>query len=667
MVDLAPQSIAQGAVRHLERRLKPLLVAGVIMVFAALVLRFDGFAALRVWPVAWTIPVDQWVNQVIDYIAQEPLFGGPSLKAISRATVPVLGAPVHAASIVLYDGYAAGFGSQRQEIIPPLSWFGVGATLTLAGAWVGGSRLAIGSLLTVAFLLSFGLWHSAMVTLSQLVVAVPCSGLLGLAGGIFLHRHPRYQSPALVILDLAQTVPIFSYLVPIIIFFGLGDVPSLIAIIIFASPPMVRMTLIGLGKAEADAGELATSIGCTRSQALWNVILPSASEALRLGFNQVVMLSFSTVILTSLVGAGGLGYDVLAALQQLAIGRGLEAGLAITLLAVILDRFMANLSAKSKQPSRTRASLFWVAAAFLLIVPTVLGYAVPTLIHYPDSWTLSSAQVTDRIVDTIVDLTYDPLQSLQTFLVLYVFAPMKTLLLATPWSFVVLAVFGLALIADGWRLAFTLALPVSMIAWTGLWEKAAVTAFLCAGGVLLSLVIGLPLGVLSGRVPMVRRVVRPSVDTLQTLPAFIYLIPVVMLLGNGDLPCIVAIASFAICPAIRYSEAAILSVPSDLLEAGRQLGLTSWQQLLKVEFPVARPHLLLAASQTVLMALAMVVVTALIGSTDLGHETIFAISKANPGRALVAGLAIATIGSVADRLLTAFAGRSRSISRGIEA
>lgn len=643
-------------------RTRAVFVALALAMFSALVWRVQALHFLRVWPVEWTLPIAHWVNVAIDGLSDANVVGDLTIKGVTRAAVPLLGAPIHWLMVALGDGYTLGFGDQRHEIVPPISWLGMTLALSLEGFRRRGPLLSSGALLTCVFLLVFGLWHSAMETISQLVFAIPISACLGLVAGIALHRRPRLKPVALLVLDLAQTVPIFSYLVPIIIFFGLGDVPALIAITVFAAPPMVRMTILGLEKAQGEVGELATSLGSTAHQALWSFLLPSAADALRLGFNQVVMLSFSTVILTSLVGAGGLGYDVLSALQQLALGRGLEAGLAITFLAILLDRFLTSMPRGRVAPWSQKAGA--VVTLGLLLCLTLAGYAIPSLVHYPAAWIVSSAKFTDRVVDTLVDWTYDPLQAIQTVLVLHVFEPLKTLLAAIPWSFVVVAVAIPAYLTRGIRFAVSLAVPVALIALTNLWDKAVLTAFLCAGGVAISLVLGLPIGLVCGRVPAVRRIVRPVVDVLQTLPAFIYLIPVVMLLGNGDLPCIVAIASFAICPAIRYAEAAILAVPQDLSEAGRQLGMTSLQRLILIELPVSGPHLLLAVGQTVLMALAMVVVTALIGSSDLGHETIFAISKANPGQALVAGLAIATLGSVSDRLLIALASRLRAAPAG---
>jgi glycine betaine/proline transport system permease protein len=169
--------------------------------------------------------------------------------------------------------------------------------------------------------------------------------------------------------------------------------------------------------------------------------------------------------------------------------------------------------------------------------------------------------------------------------------------------------------------------------------------------VFFSALFGIPLGVWAGRSKAAARVIIPIVDTLQTLPAFIYLIPAIMLFGTGDFPSFIAIVSFSICPAIRYTEFGIRTVPGELREAGVQFGCTSLQRLWKVELPSAGPQIILGLNRTIMMALAMLVVTALIGTSDLGQETITALTKVDPGRGIVAGLAVAFIAIIADRLV----------------
>ncbi len=631
----------------------------IVAAFAAIPLSW-AFTALASWPEAWIIPFDRMINAVFDALSASIAFG-ISVQSIFRWSVPLLNAPISLLQAVLQTGVSSGYGDQAVQIVPPLSWLGLSFAATAVCYHARGLGLAVLAAITCAFLLLFGLWDSMMVTLSQMIVAVPLGIALGFLGGLYLYRHPSHRATILFVLDQAQTIPIFSYLVPLIIFFGLGGVPAIIAIVIFGAPPMVRSTALGLEEAEARVGELGRSLGCSRSQFLWKVLVPTAWQRLQLGVNQVVMLSFSTVILAALIGAGGIGNDVLLALQRLALGAGLVAGTGITLMAILIDRYLQAISNRQHRREQTSQRSFWIVIGLCLLVPTLISFVYPPLAHYPESWTISTARYVDNVVDNIVGLIYGPLDAFKTFLLLDILMPIRAALLSLPWSFVVLLVIAGAWRTGGWRRAAFLGSLTAFLAVSGLWDRAVQTFYLCAAGVLLSILIGAPLGIIAGRSARGAKAILPIVDTMQTMPPFIYLIPAVMLFGSGDVPSIFAIVCFAICPIIRYTEAAFRSVPLELREVGRQVGCSPWQLLWSIELPAALPQFLLGVSQSMLMALATVVVTALIGTTDLGHETILAISHANPGQALTAGFGIAAIGVVADRLLRGFAQRHRGM------
>lgn len=640
--------------RALWRAYPPAQIAWVIAGAALVAVPLSwSLPALAVWPDAFVVPLDRLINGIFDLLSA-PIVARISVQTIFRWTVPFLSAPVQLLDTVLQSGISHGYGDFATQILPPLSWLGLSLATCALCFRAKGTGLALLAAVTCVYLLLFGLWDSMMVTLSQMAVAVPLGIALGFAGGLFLYRHPESRPTVLFLLDQAQTIPIFSYLVPIIIFFGLGAAPAIIAIVIFGAPPMVRSTALGLEEADKKVGELGRSLGCSRSQILWQILVPTAWERLKLGVNQVVMLSFSTVILAALIGAGGIGHDVLIALQQLALGKGLVAGLAITLVAILFDRYFQAISSRKRQVT-TPARPFGILIAALLIVPTLLSFAFPSLAHYPDSWTISMGRSIDNAVDQVIAVIYEPLDAAKTALLLNVLLPLKAGLLALPWSFVFLTVAAAAWRVGGPRLSLFLGFLIFSIAACGLWDRAMQTFYLCAIGVVLSVIVGAPIGIVSGRSPTVAKTILPIVDTMQTMPPFIYLIPAVMLFGSGDVPSIFAIVCFAVCPVIRYTEAAIRDVPVELREVGRQVGCSSWQLLWTIELPAAAPQFLLGISQSMLMALATVVVTALIGTTDLGHETILAISHTNPGQALTAGLAIAAIGVVADRLLSGFA------------
>lgn len=607
---------------------------------------------MHIWPKDWYLPADLWLNNLFDFLSKRTFFDSFTGKDVMRATVPFVDVPTKFIENVLINGFTQGFGAAKEVIFPSFSWLGI-STVTVLGCYrVGGGKLALLSLVTLIYLLIFGLWHSAMLTMALLSITVPLGAVMGLLIGIGIWRSPRIKPMSLLVLDQLQTIPIFAYLVPIVVFFGLGIAPAVVVTIIFAMPTMVRTTVMGLEEAEAHVKELAISIGCNKRQVLWKVILPTAQDALRVGLNQLVMLSFSSVIIASLVGANGLGYDVLVALRRLDIGEGLEAGFAITLLAITLNSFLQHFSSRRVvHGDFLSRRCFWGVIISVLSITTLASIAVPWLATFPETMVLSTGKFFDDLMTWINLNLYDYTNGMKVFLLVYVFFPFKNFLLALPWPVFVIAVGFAGYAVGNWRRGLFLAFLTFLIVWVGLWERAILTFYLCAVAVFFATIIGVPIGIWAGRSKAAARIIIPIVDTLQTLPAFIYLIPAIMLFGTGDFPSFVAIVAFSICPAIRYAEFGIRTVPTELREAAIQLGCNPVQRLFKVDLPTAGPQILLGLNRTIMMGLAMLVVTALIGTSDLGQETITALTKVDPGRGLVAGLAVAFIAIIADRLV----------------
>ncbi len=605
---------------------------------------------LVTWPGELVIPAAKGLSAAIAWISQAQITDGLAVKDVTRTLSSVIEWPTRMLEAILVDGFNSGFGSQAQSILPPLSWLGlVGATLLLA--WrLGGVRLTVLAAFTAAYLLFFGLWHSAMQTISLLAVAVPIGAGLGLGLGVMLWRRPRIQGPALLAFDQLQTIPIFAYLVPIVVFFGLGYPPAIIVTVIFAVPTMIRTTVAGLILAQTSVGELAQSLGCNQRQELWKILVPTAQAELRVGVNQIVMLSFSSTVLASLVGTNGMGYDILVALRQLSIGRGIEAGVGITLMAILLDRFFQNSVNRAARPRMPLARLMPVIAA-LLLVPTLISVWIPELVSFPKAWELSTGSFADGIVEwTNINLFWLT-DGLKTALMLHVMLPIKGFMAGVPWSGGVALIAFLGYLVGGWSRAALVGALMLAIAMVGLWQVTMLTIYLCSVAVLAAFLLGTPIGILAGRSRAAARIILPVVDTLQTLPAFVYLMPVIMLFGAGDFPALVAITAYAICPMIRFTELGIRNVDVSLKEAGAQLGMTSMQRLFKVEIPTAAPQILLGLNGTIVMGLAMLVVTALIGTKDLGRETLNALARVEPGQGLIAGLAVACLAVIANRLV----------------
>jgi len=442
-------------------------------------------------------------------------------------------------------------------------------------------------------------------------------------------------------------------------------VPGLIATAIFASPPMVRATKLALEQVPEDVQSFADMAGCTRRQKLWRVMLPTARPMLMIGVNQVIMMTLNMVIISSMIGAGGLGYDVLLALRALKIGAGMEAGLAIVALAVALDRISAAAAGPRVRALPPPGAGFAVShptftgAVVWIVAMALLGLVLPFLSSLPKEWTMSSGATLNDMIAWINIHLFDYIDAARTWLLLNVLNPFKNFLLGVPWIVFVAAGVLLGYQLAGWRLAVLAGLMLLFPAVTGLWDKTMITVYLCAISAFFSCLIGIPLGAWAANSSRADRIMTVIVDTLQTLPSFVYLIPVVMLFRVGDVSAMIAIVLFAVAFAIRYTTAGIKQVPPDLIEAARAMGCTPRQIQWRVQLPLALPAIMLGINQTVLMALAMLVITALVGTRDLGQAVFTALAKADGGGGLVAGLAIAFLGIVADRLIVAGAQRLR--------
>jgi len=617
-------------------------------------------------PKEWRIPLKRWIGDAMDWLVQDASFGLFSFTELTRFVAAMIDVPYRIALSLLSTGWLEGQGSSAVQQLPPLSWIAVIGLVMLLGRYAGGWRLAMLAGGCFLFILLFGQWDNAMVTLASIVIAVP----LGVAGGLLLgligYRLPWVEKILTPVLDLMQTVPVFAYLVPILFLFGFGPTAAVVATIVYALPPMTRVAIVALKGVSDEIRDLGRMVGCSRRQMTWRVMVPSAMPGLMVGVNQVIMLSLNMVIIASMIGAGGLGFEVLAALRRLDIGTGIEAGLAIVALAIALDRLSQAFAERERtHDDRQAASLvarypYQLAALVLIAVTTLAGIRLDAFGSFPESWQLSTGSFWADVVRWINVNFFDQLEAFKDLLLLNILIPFKRLLLGLPWVGVVglLALAGWTL--GGLRLALTVGGLALMIALTGQWDKAMITVYLCGLSVLIACLIGIPIGIIAAEREPVWRIVRVMIDTLQTLPSFVYLMPAVMLFRVGDFTALIAVVAYAIAPAIRYTVLGLKQVDPELIEAGRAIGCTPIQLLTKIKLKLAWPEIMLGINQTLMLALSMLVITALVGTRDLGQEVYIALTKADTGRGLVAGLAVAFIAMIADRLITAGAKRLRA-------
>ena len=604
------------------------------------------------------------LSRAIDWLLKDADFGLFTFKELTRGFGAALEAPMLFLKGLLATGFTFDRGEGPALHVPPLSWLGLIAGFVLLGASLGDRRLTVFVALSFLYVAFIGLWESTMLTLASIVVAVAIGIVTGVVLGIATHRWRVVERVLTPVFDFMQTMPVFAYLVPALMLFGYGPAAALVVTLIYAMPPMARVTNVALAQTSGEIVEFGRMAGCSRRQLMWKVMLPAIRPRLMIGVNQVIMLALNMVIIASMIGAGGLGFDVWQSLKALRIGQGAEAGIAITLVAVVLDRMSQRFA--SRRPvrgARARGFLvehrFLAGAALLAVATTAAGIWVPALGQVPEHWTLTTGRFWDTIIDWINVNLHVYIGAVRDAFFLYLLKPFKSFMLSLPWLGVVLVVAAVGFHLGGIRLAVPSAALIAFIAVVGLWEKAMISVYLVGVCVLLASVIGIPIGIAAARNERLHQIVQVAIDTLQTLPAFVYLIPVIMLFSVGDFSAMIAIVLYAIVPAIRYADSGIRQIPPHLVEAARAMGGTRAQILRRVQLPLALPDIMLGVNQTLMMGLSMLVITALVGTRDLGQETLIALSTVDPGRGVTAGICVAFIAIVTDRLIGAWAQRRK--------
>lgn len=616
---------------------------------------FFGPAVLQGSPDWAVLPLVEIVEVNLVWFAREATIGDVPVQQITRGFAALVNAPIEWAQTLLSDGIWSGRGLNRERAIPPLSWLTFGGASVILAYRLGGRRLALGTGFGVVYLVAFGLWQNSMVTLSSVLLSTVIAASLGIFLGIWSFRHKTVEAIVRATMNVMQTIPIFAYLLPTLLLFGYGPSAALIATVAYALPPMVHNTVIALKSVPSELVEAGNIAGCSRRQMMWKVLLPTALPGLSVGLNQVVMMTLNMVIIASMIGAGGLGFDVLTALRKLDIGAGLEAGMAIVVLAVILDR-LSQAAATKKAAGNTRKWRFGIGITVFvwIVAATLVSFVVPPAQDWPSAWTISTAEFWNELVSWVNIVAYDTIDAFRTFALLQIMRPLRDFLMETPWSLWVglITLAGAAL--GGWRLAAQVFALMFFIVCSGFWLSAMNSVYLILLSVTMAIMIGFPIGATLALSPRLQPSANFVLDTLQTLPTLVYLLPAVMLFKIGDVSAIIAVTSYAVAPAVRYTMVGLARIPSERLEAAAISGCTTMQTLTKVRIPTAFPTLVLGINQTVMMALSMLVIAALVGTKDLGQDVLIALNRSLVGQGIIAGLCVAALALVADALLKAW-------------
>ncbi len=316
-------------------------------------------------------------------------------------------------------------------------------------------------------------------------------------------------------------------------------------------------------------------------------------------------------------------------------------------------------SAPARPAARPATACPSLAALAALAGLWVIGFMVPAVAIYPASLQVSTGSFWAGLIEWLNVTYFDTFEAIKTAILVNFLVPVRRFLVAIPWWWGTIVVTLAMARLGGARRAAIAAAFMLFIAFTGYWSQAMVSVYLVGVSVAIAAVIGIPVGIASGLYPRLWRVVQVVIDTLQTLPSFVYLIPVVMLFRVGEFTAMIAIVLYAIAPAIRYTALGIREVNPSLIEAATAMGTTRLQRILRLRLPLALPQILLGVNQTILLAVSMLVITALVGTRDLGQEVYVALTRADVGSGLVTGACIAMLAMIADRLMTAAARRTR--------
>ncbi|WP_407110987.1 ABC transporter permease [Streptomyces sp. DSM 116494] len=639
-----PRSARSRPAHPLLRRLLPLAVAALVLVPVAAALWGSG-----AWPSALTADVKTPLDDAYAWVVR------------NRDTNPVF-----LYFLLHLSNWSDSSVSWMTDLLVNIGWFPVTVGAVLLSWRIGGLQSRRGLKLAGTTLASFavcgmlGMWEATMETLALMAIAVTVSavigGLLGLGGGL----SDRFEKILRPVLDTMQIMPAFAYLLPLVLLFGIGVPSALIATIVYAAPPMARLTALGLRGADAGVMEAARSLGASPWQRLLTARLPLARKEILLGLNQTIMMALSMVTIASVVGAGGLGEEVFQALSTVDVGRALAAGIPIVLLAVWLDRTTAAAGDRLGEGSGPSAVRLlhglrgWSLTAGVGVVVSAVGAAL-LIEEWPEAWTVDISQPVNRAMDWFTGHLAEGVPVLggtRTWadgFTTWVLDPLRDGLTATPWWLLVLLAAALGLLAGGWGAMATAAVSMAGIGVIDVWNNSLDTLSQAIAGVVVTLLLGFLIGVVAARVPVVERVLRPLLDTMQTLPQFIYLIPVVALFNVGRSAAVAAAVLYALPAVIRITVQGLRQVDPAALEASRSLGAGTFQQIRQVQVPLARPALMLALNQGVVLVLAMVIIGGFVGSGALGYDVVFGLQKSALGTGLTAGVAIVLLGLVLDR------------------
>lgn len=551
--------------------------------------------------------------------------------------------------------------------IPTIGWLGVVGIVAFIVYATSQWRATVLSVILLLGCGALGMWQFTMDSIAMTLASVLLSLAIGIPLGIWAGLSDRVLKFLTPFLDLAQILPTLVYMAPIALVFMIGAASATIATMIYSIPISIRITSHAIRTLNQSPIEAAESSGSTKLQILFKVQLPMAKQMIVLGINQTVMAAVSFVVIAALIGAPGLGKPVVSALIIRNVGQGFVAGLAVVCLAILLDR---STSAAAKRQSsfiplspkviRNRR-IFKLLVGLMAIVSVYLSRTLLWAAVWPSEISIAkNVEVfTNNGTKWILDNLYIFTVGFKDLISYTVLNPLESLLAGSPWYVTVGIIVVVALIIAEKKVALLAFILSMLIVMSGLWYESMLTLTQTIVGTLLTMIVGLGLGIWTGRNDRLEKFMRPFLDAGQTLPAFVYLVPMLGLFGPTRFTAIATGIVYSIPIVVKIVCEGIRAVPSTLVEAATAAGSTTRQIITKVQLPAAKKTILLAVNQGLIYVLAVVVIGGFVGSGGLGYLVI--VGNAKPelqGKGLIAGVCILLLGVIFDRIMQSSARRS---------
>ncbi len=541
-----------------------------------------------------------------------------------------------------------------------VTWAGVSVAGVLVSLRFGGRRAAIWALAAFISFAATGLWPESMQTLALMLAAVGLSLAVGMPLGVLAGLSDRFERGITPVLDAMQIVPAFAYLMPIVLLFSVGPGAAVITTMIYAVPPAIRITALGIRAVPQNTVEAAEAMGSTHRQVLYKVRLPLARRMLLLSVNQTIIFALSMVVIAGLIGGKGLGDVVTSGLNSYP-ALALLAGLVIVIMAMALDR-VTEAVAERTNPARRhltddlrrrlRAESAVMAAAIVatVVIARVLGTGSDYSRTTARDWILARLQTGLDYVQNPGTFLFSVTSWIGDHIVQYGLVPFRNFLVETPWPVTLVGITLLALVVSGRRSAVMTFLMLVVIGIVGEWTSAMDTASQVLVATVLAVVVGFGLGVWAAESQTFSKILRPFNDVLQTLPQLVYLIPLIYLMPVSVVPGVIAGVLYAFPVVARLVESGVRSVEANTVEAAESFGATRRQILLKVKIPLAQDAIMLGVNQGIIMVLAVVVIGGLVVSPGLGYEVAQGLARSDFGLGVLASLAILALGITLDRV-----------------